>query len=76
MTNKTKGTHCISLFINKYTTLYFDTFGTEYIPQGVLAKSKINLSCTTYLEYKIMILNMREFYCIAFMKYMIAGTFF
>ena len=27
-----KGTHWVSLFINKSTAVYFDSFGTEYIP--------------------------------------------
>ena len=37
-----KGTHSFSLFIGKNTTVYFDSFGIEYIPQEVLKKSKIN----------------------------------
>ena len=35
-----KGIHWVSLFINKSTTVYFDSFGTEYIPQEVLNKIK------------------------------------
>ena len=31
-----KGTHGVSLFIVRNTTVYFDSFGTEYIPQEVL----------------------------------------
>ena len=37
---KNKGTHWVSLFIEKITAAYFDTFGIEYIPQKVLNKIK------------------------------------
>ena len=33
---KSKGTHWISLFIDRSTAVYFDYFGIEYIPQEVL----------------------------------------
>ena len=33
-----KGKHCISLFTDKNTAAYFDSFGIEYIPQEVLSK--------------------------------------
>ena len=35
---KSKGTHWISLFIDRHTAVYFDSFGFEYIPQEVLNK--------------------------------------
>ena len=35
-----KGTHCVSLFINKNTAVCFDSFGIEYIPQRLLNKIK------------------------------------
>ena len=31
-----KGTRCVSLFIDKNLALYFDSFEIEYIPQEVL----------------------------------------
>ena len=31
-----KGTHWVSLFIDKNLAIYFDSFGIEYIPQEVL----------------------------------------
>ena len=37
---KGKGTHRISLFIDKNLAVYFDSFGIEYIPQEVLNKIK------------------------------------
>ena len=35
---KSKETHWVSLFIDRNTAVYFDSFGTEYIPQEVLNK--------------------------------------
>ena len=35
---KSKGTHCLSLLIDRNTAVYFDSFGIEYIPQEVLNK--------------------------------------
>ena len=33
-----KQTHWVSSFIDRYTAVYFDSFGTEYIPLEVLNK--------------------------------------
>ena len=38
---KSKGKYWVSLFIDKNTTVYFDSFGIEYIPQKVLNKIKV-----------------------------------
>ena len=35
-----KGPNWVSLFIDRNTTVYFDTFGIEYITQEVLNKAK------------------------------------
>ena len=56
-----KEAHWVSLFIDKNTDVYFDSFGNEYIPQDVLKKSKINQPLTSYLEYNLTIL-----YCVDF----------
>ena len=37
---KIKGTHWVSLFINRNTTVYFDSFGIENSPQENLNKTK------------------------------------
>ena len=40
-----KGTHWVSLFIDRNTAVYFDSFGIEYIPQKLLKKIRqINYS--------------------------------
>ena len=44
MTNKAKKKHLLSLFIDRNTAAYFDSFGIEYIPQEVLTKIKINIT--------------------------------
>ena len=38
--NKSKRTHWVLFFTDGNTTAYFDSFGTEYIPQEVLNKIK------------------------------------
>ena len=35
-----KGTHRVSLFIDRNTAIYFNSFGTEHILQEVLNKTK------------------------------------
>ena len=35
-----KGIYWVSLFIDRNTAVYFDSFATEYIPQEVLSKIK------------------------------------
>ena len=50
MTKKNKATHWVSLFIDKNTAVYFDSFGIEYDPQEVLSKNKTNPPRTTNLE--------------------------
>ena len=37
---KSKGKHSVSLFIDRNTAIYFDSFGIEYIPQEVLNNIK------------------------------------
>ena len=37
---KSKGTHWVSLFIDRNTPVYFDSFGVEYIAKEVLNKIK------------------------------------
>ena len=43
-----------SLFSDRNTTVYFDSFGIEYFVKKYETKSEINQLVTTYLEYKIM----------------------
>ena len=40
MIKNSTGTHWVSLFVNKNTAVYFDSFVIEYTPQEVLNKIK------------------------------------
>ena len=68
-----KAAHWVSLFVNKNLSVYFDSFGIEYITQEVLNKIK-NKSIT----HNIFRMQDNEsilcrFYCVAFIEYMLAG---
>ena len=56
-----KGTHCVSLCIDKNTAIYFDSFGTEYFPLEVLNKMR-------YKSVTHSISIMCGFYCITCRK--------
>ena len=46
---KSKGTHWISLFINRNLAVYFDPFGIEYIPQEALNKIRNKINYSQYI---------------------------
>ena len=64
-----KEAHWVSLFIDKNTDVYFDSFGNEYIPQDVL--KKIKDKSTTHIIFRIQPNDsiLCGFYCIAFIEY-------
>ena len=68
-----KGTHWVSLFIDRNLAVYFDSFGIEYIPQEVL--NKIRDKSTTQNIFRIQDSEsfMFGFYNIAFIRCMLAG---
>ena len=68
-----KGTHWVSLIIDRNLAVCFDSFGIEYIPQEVL--NKIRDKSITHNIFRIQDNEsiMCGFYCIAFIEYMIAG---
>ena len=53
--------HYLLREIQQYAAVYFNSSGSEYVPQKVLNKSNINQLLTIYLEYKIMILLYVDF---------------
>ena len=67
-----KGTHWVSLFIDRNLAVYFDSFRIDYIPQEVL--NKIKDKSVTHNIFRIQDNKsvMCEFYCIAFKEYMLA----
>ena len=71
--NQSISAHLVSVFINRNTTVYFYFSGTEYISQEVLNKIKDKF----IVAYNIFRIHsndsiMCEFYCIGFIKSMIA----
>ena len=70
---QSKGTHWVSLFIERNATVYCDSFGIEYIPQEV--SSKIKDKSITHNIFRIQSDDsiMCGYYCIAFIEYLIAG---
>ena len=68
-----KETHWVSLFIDKNTAVYFDSFGIEYISQDKL--DKISDKSITHSVFRIQDDEsfMCGFYCIAFIEYVLAG---
>ena len=67
---KSKGTHWISLFIDKNVAVYFDFFRIECIPQEVL--NKIRGKPITHNMTRDNECAMDGSYCIAFIEYIIA----
>ena len=68
-----KRTHWVSLFIDKNTAVYFDSFGIEYIPQEVLNKIKDKSITHNIFRIHNNVSIMCGFFCIAFIEYMLAG---
>ena len=63
-----KGTHWVSLFINKNTAVYFDSFGIEFILQEVLNKIKDKSIAHNIFRIQDNESTMCGFYCIAFIE--------
>ena len=70
---KGKGTNWVSLFINRNTAVYFDSFGIEYIPQKVLNKNRDKLITGNIFRIQDNKSIMYGFHCIGFLEYMLAG---
>ena len=67
-----KVTHWVSLFIDRNTAVYFDSFVIEYIPQKVLDKIKDKSSTHNILKIQSDQSLMFGFCSIAFIAYMLA----
>ena len=70
---KSNGTYWVSLFIDKNTVVYVDSFGIEYIPLEVL--NKIKNKSITHNIFRMESDNsiMCRFCCIAFIEFMLVG---
>ena len=70
---KCKGTHWVSLFIDRNTAIYFDSFEIEFIPQEVLNKIRDKSITHNIFRIKDNESIICGFYFIAFIEYMLAG---
>ena len=68
---QSKGTHWFSLFIDRNTAMYFDSFGIEYIPQEVFNKIENNSITHNISGIQDDDSIMCRFYCVAFIEYTI-----
>ena len=69
---KSKGTHWVTLFIER-NTVYFDSFGMEYIPQELSNKIKDKSIIHNIFRTQDNASIMCGFYYIAFIEYMFSG---
>ena len=68
--------HWVSLFVDRNLSIYFDSFGIEYISQEVLNKVKDKSINHNIFRIKDNEFIMSGFYCVAFIEYMLSGKFF
>ena len=67
-----KGTHWVTLFANKHTAVYSDSFGIEQIPQEVLKRIKDKSITRNIFRIQDNESIMCGFYCAAFVEYLLA----
>ena len=70
---KSKRTHWVSLFIDRSTAVYFDSFGSEYIPLEILQKIRDKSITRNIFRIQDNESIMCGFYCIPFIEYILAG---
>ena len=70
---KSKGIYWVSLFIDRNTATYFDSFGIEYIPQEVLSNIKDKSIAHNIFRKQPDDSIMCGFYCIVLIEHMFAG---
>ena len=63
----------MSLFIDKNTTVFFDSFGVKYIPEEVLSKMKDKVIADNIFRIRDDDSIICGFYCIAFIGYILVG---
>ena len=67
------GTHWIALFCKKNETVYFDTFGVEYIPEEIkdfIKNKNIKIYIFGLEEYNSI---MCGYFCMGFLDFMLVG---
>ena len=68
--------HWVSLFVDRNLSIYFDSFGIEYISQEVLNKVKDKSINHNIFRIKDNEFIMCGFYCVVFIEYMLSGKSF
>ena len=68
-----KGTHWVSLFIDRNIAVYFDSLGIKYVPQEVLNKTRDKSITHNIFRIQDNKFSMCVIYCIAFTEYRLAG---
>ena len=76
MVKKRKLTHWVSLFIDRNTAVYFDSFVIEHILQEVLNKIRDKPIAHNIFRIQDNDSAMCRLYCIDFIEYMLAGENF
>ena len=70
-----KGIHWVSLFINRNTAVYLNSFGIKYIPQEVLNKTRDkSITHKIFRIQDVKFIMCGFYYCIVFMAYMLPGN--
>ena len=70
---KCKGTHWISLFIDRNTVVYFAYFRIEHIPQEVFSKIRDKSITRNIFRIQDNEAITCGFYCITFIEYILTG---
>ena len=68
--------HWVSLFVDRNLSIYFDSFGIEYISQEVLNKVKDKSINHNIFRTKDNEFIMCGFYCVVFIEYMLSRKSF
>ena len=63
----------MSLFFDKNTAVFFDSFGVKYIPEEVLSKMKDKVIAHNIFRIRDDDSIICGFYCIAFIGYILVG---
>ena len=69
------GTHCVALYVNNKTIIYFDSFGVEPIPKEIIKLIGNNKKIITNI-YRIQAYDsiMCEYFCTGFINFMFDGN--
>ena len=70
--NQSKGTYWVSLFIDRNTSMYFDSLGIEYIPLELLYRIKVKSITHNIFRIQSDDFIISRFFCIGFKENIVA----